>query len=1040
MNIPYLSVVVTARNDDHGGNLLGRMQLFLDGLSTQVEQFGLDLELIVVEWNPPPDRPGLARVLSWPEKNSRLTVRIIQVPPEVHQRYKHADSLPLYQMVGKNVGIRRARGEFILVTNIDILFSDDLFRFLSSRNLEFDRMYRVDRHDIPANMPSFNNWSELQDYCRNSVIRLNVREGTKSFLTGEFNEIYPEWAHQRYVSLRERLHTNACGDFTLLHRGFWRQLRGYPEFDSYSFHLDSILCYAAHFGGARELVLEPPMVAYHIEHSGGYAPEKSRAEELRQSLSDRKIPVLSNDQFDGLAVNMTERRRALILAGEDWGLGRDDLPEEIIHTASWDSPGSPAVKEDPSGDSEYYLSLVAAGRHDDHGRGFLTRCQSFLDVLAGQCARYGLKAELIIVDWNTPPDKPPLDEVLVQPAGNGYLDLKFIRVPAEVHQRMDNHDQIPFFQMIAKNVGIRRASGKFVLATNLDVILSNDMVHFLAQKELRSGVFYRADRYDLASRFLPEEASLDQIMDFCRLDVIRIHEKEGRRLHTNACGDFTLMSKNDWLALEGYPEHHLYSIYIDAILLNMADIMGMKEIFLPDPYRVYHLEHDDSWAVTTAPAERMPSLDYHRDVLPLYNRMKQTGRTLNPNGPDWGLAGENLTMTEGPGDRDQNQTSLRSSNARPAPEVRNVYADFKKEMDEITFFAVPKPFFAEFDYIQRNAIRSWTKILPQSNIVLLADEFGTAKAAADYGLRHVPDVKVNEFGTPLVSDIFQKAQDIARSGILVYINADMILTSDFIPAVRRIRSRFREFLMVGQRWDVDIKGFIDYEDAGWEKLLRDYVGKRGVLHDVEGIDYFVFTRGLWPEIPPFALGRCSWDNWLVWQPVKKVQPVIDATSMIMAVHQNHGYSHVKGGKQFAWYGPEATLNRRMTGGAEVLAGVTASANWELTGMGLLPRPAGNHEKIKNIRKAQSCHQLGVDQLEEGRLEEAIENFNEAVNLCAIYNSTISKAYLGKAIAQLRLGRVAEALQSVQKELAINPGHQPSLRLLAQIESRAGRMG
>jgi hypothetical protein len=63
-------------------------------------------------------------------------VRFIQVPPEIHRKFRHADHLPLYQMIAKNVGIRRARGRFILVTNIDILFSDELVSFLAKGLLD----------------------------------------------------------------------------------------------------------------------------------------------------------------------------------------------------------------------------------------------------------------------------------------------------------------------------------------------------------------------------------------------------------------------------------------------------------------------------------------------------------------------------------------------------------------------------------------------------------------------------------------------------------------------------------------------------------------------------------------------------------------------------------------------------------------------------------------------------------------------------------------------------------------------------------------
>ena len=52
---PYLSVVVTTRNDDHGGDPLKRLQTFVNTFAAQCVRTGLDAEVIVVEWNPPDD-------------------------------------------------------------------------------------------------------------------------------------------------------------------------------------------------------------------------------------------------------------------------------------------------------------------------------------------------------------------------------------------------------------------------------------------------------------------------------------------------------------------------------------------------------------------------------------------------------------------------------------------------------------------------------------------------------------------------------------------------------------------------------------------------------------------------------------------------------------------------------------------------------------------------------------------------------------------------------------------------------------------------
>jgi hypothetical protein len=46
---PYISVVVAARNDNHGGNMIGRMQAFVDSWIGQASRYDLSCEIIVVE-------------------------------------------------------------------------------------------------------------------------------------------------------------------------------------------------------------------------------------------------------------------------------------------------------------------------------------------------------------------------------------------------------------------------------------------------------------------------------------------------------------------------------------------------------------------------------------------------------------------------------------------------------------------------------------------------------------------------------------------------------------------------------------------------------------------------------------------------------------------------------------------------------------------------------------------------------------------------------------------------------------------------------
>ncbi len=230
----------------------------------------------------------------------------------------------------------------------------------------------------------------------------------------------------------------------------------------------------------------------------------------------------------------------------------------------------------------------------------------------------------------------------------------------------------------------------------------------------------------------------------------------------------------------------------------------------------------------------------------------------------------------------------------------------------ISLFSVPKPFRGHIGIIQTNAIQSWTMLRPACEIILFGDEEGTAEMAVRFRVRHVPGVKLNEYGTPLLNSLFDKAQQIASHRLLCYVNADIILMSDFIRAIQRIRKR--SFLMVGQRWLLDLNGPVNFDGHKWESWLCNTVAERGILDRPDGLDYFVFPRGLFKGIPPFAIGRTTWDNWLIYKARSLSMPVIDATSLVTAVHQNHDYFHHPQGMQGIWEGAEAKGNLELAGG------------------------------------------------------------------------------------------------------------------------------
>jgi hypothetical protein len=76
----------------------------------------------------------------------------------------------------------------------------------------------------------------------------------------------------------------------------------------------------------------------------------------------------------------------------------------------------------------------------------------------------------------------------------------------------------------------------------------------------------------------------------------------------------------------------------------------------------------------------------------------------------------------------------------------------------LTFFCIPKAFQGHFGVIQRNALASWRALGPSCEVLVFGDEEGADAAAEAAGARHLPAIGRNEFGTPLLDDVFRQAQ------------------------------------------------------------------------------------------------------------------------------------------------------------------------------------------------------------------------------------------------------------------------------------------
>lgn len=357
---PYISFVVVARNDNYGGDFLNRINVFIKVLLDLCEKHALDMELIIVEWNPPKENPRLKEVLEFQKNLKHCNVRIIEVPNEVHQKMPNSDKMPVFEYIGKNVGIRRAKGEYILATNPDIIFDEEIIRFLASKKLSQKCFYSAVRADVRA--PGNPNLSveKILEYCKRNTIFIAGHVDSYVHIKRISDLEQPIMKLNSWEKLKQRIkpvymkflyfkkilwhlpfslpHDNCPGDFLLMHRDNWFKLRGYPELKSHSV-IDRYEIYMALTSGLlpkvilnkflwlevilgqKYYVLGPKfgfgsIHIYHQDHD-------------RREYANR--PITDTNEFNRNIRIMIKTRKPIVFNDEIWGVSNEKLCEIEIH-------------------------------------------------------------------------------------------------------------------------------------------------------------------------------------------------------------------------------------------------------------------------------------------------------------------------------------------------------------------------------------------------------------------------------------------------------------------------------------------------------------------------------------------------------------------------------------------------------------------------------------------------------------------------------------------------------------------------------------
>jgi hypothetical protein len=370
-NKPYISVAFANRNDGYGGDLENRIKKFIDYYAYYTTRWPNIFEFVICDWNPPTDRPKLRDAFPWTQLGQVVHV---EVPPEVHQKVAGARGRKILDYIARNVCIRHARGQFILLINQDIFISESILNEIACKKLSDRAFYRADRCDfhfepcsdvppktfeaaalqnvfminrryLPDNRPIsipttmetvvqdglriapgdaydpergvITNFGAIRTYRADRYLRRILSMGSsliplvrRWMPDGEFEAWKKQYLAPEYYR-QFFLHTNGSGDFIIAPRKAFYDIQGMIETTDFYMHLDSYAILQLFSAGYKQIIFAQPHRVFHADH------DRSDRADFEETITWAEHEVWMS--------KIIRNKNAYKINGPNWGLISFDI-------------------------------------------------------------------------------------------------------------------------------------------------------------------------------------------------------------------------------------------------------------------------------------------------------------------------------------------------------------------------------------------------------------------------------------------------------------------------------------------------------------------------------------------------------------------------------------------------------------------------------------------------------------------------------------------------------------------------------------------
>ena len=237
------------------------------------------------------------------------------------------------------------------------------------------------------------------------------------------------------------------------------------------------------------------------------------------------------------------------------------------------------------------ISVVLYGRNDTHGYNPHRRVALSLNCLAEVLTEEG--DEIVFVDYNTPDPLPTLPEALADTLTSRCRSLlRVVRVRAGAHEaRFASRTHLPIIEPVARNVAARRTNpeNRWLLSTTTDMIVVPRDERSLSEIcTTLDDAFYAIPRFELPEwvwesfpRSDPGDVltTLGELGPALRLDE---HAVSHDWIRFDGPGDFQLVLRDDFFAIDGFDEEMLLGWHVDSnlskrLLLRRGTIETLEE-------------------------------------------------------------------------------------------------------------------------------------------------------------------------------------------------------------------------------------------------------------------------------------------------------------------------------------------------------------------------------------------------------------------------------------------------------------------------------